>query len=149
VPAFLSLHFSSVEAAALHFLSHRRFWFDQSANPILGGEKEFVVLIHLPTQLLTNWFVNNHLRYEKRNDTECCIIRRGSDVRFVLELDARDDHNHNASNHGHGPATYYWRADNDNNDARGHWRLLIAKAGRGCVYLRHSPLRAVFALNSG
>jgi hypothetical protein len=148
MPAFLSLHFSSVEAAALHFLSHRRSSFDQSANPILGGKKEFVVLIHLPTQLVTNGIVNNHLRYEKRNDTECCIIGRGSDVRFVLELDARDDDNHNASNHGHGPATYYWRADNDNNDARGHWRLLIAKAGRGCVYLRHGPLRAVFALNS-
>ena len=43
----------------------------------------------------------------------------------------RDDHNHDASNHGYdgSTATYYWRADNDNNDA--HRRLLIAKAGRG------------------
>jgi hypothetical protein len=49
----------------------------------------------------------------------------------VLELDTRDDHNHNASNHGHGSAaTYYWRADDYHNDARGHRRLLIAKAGR-------------------
>jgi len=24
----------------------------------LRGKKEFVVLIHLPTQLVTNWFVN-------------------------------------------------------------------------------------------
>jgi hypothetical protein len=57
----------------------------------------------------------------------------------VLELDTRDDHNHNASNHGHGStATYYWRADNDNNDA--HRRLLIAKAGRGCLCRRHGPV---------
>jgi hypothetical protein len=76
--------------------------------------------------------VNRPLLYEKRNDTECCVIRGGLDADFVLELDARDDHNYNASNHGHGSAaTYYWRADNDNNDARGHRRLLIAKAGRG------------------
>ena len=26
--------------------------------PILGGKKEFVVLIHLRTQLVTNWFVD-------------------------------------------------------------------------------------------
>jgi hypothetical protein len=103
-----------------------------------GGKKEFVALIHLPTQLVTNSFVNNHLRYEKRNDTECCIIRRGSDVGFVLELDAGDDHNHNASNHGHGPATSYRCADDDNNDARG--RLLIARAGRGYVCRRHGPV---------
>jgi hypothetical protein len=94
---------------------------------------------------VTNWFVNNHLRYEKRNDTECCIIRRGSDVRFVLELDAGGDHNHDASNHGYdgSTATYYWRADNDNNDARRNRRLLIAKAGRGRVCCRHDYLRAV------
>ena len=60
----------------------------------------------------------------------------------MLELDAGDDHNHNASNHGYdgSTATYYWRADNDNNDARGHRRLLIAKAGRGCVCRRHGPV---------
>jgi len=35
---------------------------------------------------------------------------------------AGGDHNHNTSNHGFNgsTATYYWRADNDNNDARGH-----------------------------
>ena len=49
----------------------------------------------------------------------------------MLELDTRDDHNHNASNHGHGSAATYWCADNDNNDARRQRRLLIAKAGRG------------------
>ena len=82
---------------------------------------------------MTNWFVNNHLRYEKRNDTECCVISGGPDVGFVLEFDAGDDHNHNASNHGHGPATSRVALD-DNNDARG--RLLIARAGRGCVCCR-------------
>ena len=47
------------------------------------------------------------------------------------------DHNDNASNHGYNgsTATYYWRADDDNNDA--HRRLLIAKAGRGWVRCRH------------
>ncbi len=46
---------------------------------------------------------------------------------------AGGDHNHDASNHGYdgSTATYYWRADNDNNDARGQRRLLIAKIGRG------------------
>jgi hypothetical protein len=55
---------------------------------------------------------------------------------------AGGDHNHNASNHGYdcSTATYYWRADNDNN-ARGQRRLLIAKAGRGCVCDRYGPLR--------
>jgi len=93
--------------------------------------------------------VNRPLLYEKRNDTECCVIRGGLDADFVLELDTRDNHNYNASNHGHGSAaTYYWRADNDNNDARRNRRLLIAKAGRGCVCHRYGPLRAVFAINS-
>ena len=86
---------------------------------------------------MTNWFVNNHLRYEKRNDTECCVISGGLDVGFVLELDAGDDHNHNASNHGHGPATSRVALD-DNNDARG--RLLIARAGRGHVCRRGGPV---------
>jgi len=86
---------------------------------------------------VTNWFVNNHLRYEKRNDTECYVISGGLDVGFVLEFDAGDDHNHNASNHGHGPATSRVALD-DNNDARG--RLLIARAGRGCVCRRHGPV---------
>jgi len=56
---------------------------------------------------------------------------------------AGGDHNHNTSNHGFNgsTATYYWRADNDNNDARGQRRLLIAKAG--CVCRRHDALRAV------
>ncbi len=60
---------------------------------------------------------------------------------------AGGDHNDNASNYGFdgSAATYYWRADNDNNDARGQRRLLIAKAGRGCVCHRHGPQRAVFA----
>jgi hypothetical protein len=79
---------------------------------------------------VTNWFVNNDLRYEKRNDTQCCVISGGPDVGFVLKLDTRDDHNHNASNHGHGPATGARVAHDDNNDAYGR-RLLIAKAGRG------------------
>ena len=63
---------------------------------------------------------------------------------------AGGDHNHDASNHGYdgSTATYYWRADNDNNDARGQRRLLIAKAGRGCVCRRYGPLRAVFAINN-
>ena len=87
---------------------------------------------------MTNWFLNNHLRYEKRNDTECCIISGGPDVGFVLELDTGDDHNHNASNHGHGSAASCRVAHDDNNDA--HRRLLIAKAGRGCVYRRHGPV---------
>jgi len=82
---------------------------------------------------VTNWFVNNHLRYEKRNDTECYVISGGLDVGFVLEFDAGDDHNHNASNHGRGSATSRVALD-DNNDARG--RLLIARAGRGCVCCR-------------
>jgi hypothetical protein len=75
--------------------------------------------------------VNRPLLYEKRNDTECCVIRGGLDVDFVLELDTRDNLNHDTSNHSYdsSTATYYWRADNDNNDA--HRRLLIAKAGRG------------------
>jgi hypothetical protein len=86
---------------------------------------------------VTNWFVNNHLRYEKRNDTECCVIGGGPDVGFVLEFDAGNDHNHDASNHGHGPATSRVALD-DNNDARG--RLLIARAGRGYVCRRHGPV---------
>ena len=92
--------------------------------------------------------VTNHLLYEKRNDTECCIIRGGSVVGFVRRR-AGGDHNHDASNHGYdgSTATYYWGADNDNNDARGHRRLLIAKAGRGCVCHRYGPLRAVFKFN--
>ena len=50
---------------------------------------------------------------------------------------AGGDHNHDASNHGYdgSTATYYWRADDDNNDA--HRRLLIAKAGRDWVRCRH------------
>ena len=100
-------------------------------------KEEFYALIHLRTQLVTNWCVNNHLRYEKRNDIECCAIGGGPDVGFVLELDTRDDYNHNASNHGHGPATSRVALD-DNNDARG--RLLIARAGRGYLCRRHGPV---------
>ena len=50
---------------------------------------------------------------------------------------AGGDHNHDASNHGYdrSTATYYWRADDNDNDARGHRRLLIA--GRGCLCRRH------------
>jgi hypothetical protein len=55
----------------------------------------------------------------------------------VLELDAGDDHNYDASNHGGSAATSRF-ADDDNNDA--HRRLLIAKAGRGCVCCRHGPV---------
>ena len=55
----------------------------------------------------------------------------------MLEFDAGDDHNHNASNHGHGPATSRVALD-DNNDARG--RLLIARAARGYVCRRHGPV---------
>ena len=60
---------------------------------------------------------------------------------------AGGDHNHNTSNHGFNgsTATYYWRADNDNNDPRGQRRLLIVKAGRGCVCHRYGPLGATFA----
>ena len=63
---------------------------------------------------------------------------------------AGGDHNHNTSNHGFNgsTATYYWRADNDNNDPRGQRRLLIVKAGRGCVCHRYGPLGATFAFNS-
>lgn len=57
----------------------------------------------------------------------------------MLELDTRNDHNHNASNHGHGSAATYWCADNDDNDARGHWRLLIARAGRGGICSQAGP----------
>ena len=78
---------------------------------------------------MTNWFVNNHSRYEKRNDTECCLNSGGPDIRVVRRR-AGGDHNHNASNHGlnGSPATDRF-ADDDNNDP--HRRLLIAKAGRG------------------
>ena len=108
-------------------------------------KEEFCALIHLPTQLVTNWFVNNHSRYEKRNDTECCVIRGVPNVGFVRRR-AGGDLNHDTSNHGYdgSTATYYWRADNDNNDA--HRRLLIAKAGRGCVCPRHGLGGVVFVL---
>jgi len=107
-------------------------------------KEEFYALIHLRTQLVTNWCVNNHLRYEKRNDIECCAVGGGPDVGFVLELDTRDDYNHNASNHGHGSATASRCTKNDhNNDPHGR-RLLIAKAGRGCV-CRRDGLVAVSA----
>jgi len=48
---------------------------------------------------------------------------------------AGGDHNDNAPNYGYdgSTATYYWRANDDNNHTRGHRRLLIAKAGRGCT----------------
>ena len=68
---------------------------------------------------MTNWFVNNHLRYEKRNDTECCLNSGGPDIGFVRRR-AGGDHNHNASNHGYnGSAATYRFADDDNNDAHG------------------------------
>jgi hypothetical protein len=57
----------------------------------------------------------------------------------MLEL-AGDDHNHNASNHGHGsPATGARVAHDDNNDA--HERRLLID-GAGCRYgcRRHDPL---------
>ena len=65
----------------------------------------------------------------------------GLDAGFVLEHDAGDDHDHNASNHSPNgsPATGSRVADDDNNDAHGR-RLLIAKAGRGCVCRRHGPV---------
>ena len=52
----------------------------------------------------------------------------------MLEHDARDYHDHNASNHSPNgsPANGSRFADDDNNDAYGR-RLLIARAGRGCV----------------
>jgi|ERR1043166_7125263 len=48
-------------------------------------EEEFCVLIHLLTQLATNWLLTNHSRYEKRNDIERCCSGRGPDASFVLE----------------------------------------------------------------
>ena len=69
------------------------------------------------------------------------VSGRGPDAGFVLEHDARDYHDHNASNHSPNgsPATGSRFADDDNNDAHGR-RLLIAKAGRGCVCCRHGPV---------
>jgi len=61
---------------------------------------------------------------------------------------AGGDHNHDASNHRyHGStATYYWRADHDN-DARGQRRLLIAKPV-AVASVTGRPSEAVFAFNS-
>ena len=59
----------------------------------------------------------------------------------MLEHDARDYHDHNASDHSPNgsPANGSRFADDDNNDAYGR-RLLIAKAERGCVCCRHGPV---------
>ena len=65
--ASISLHFSSVEGAALRFLSHRRSSFDQSSNPILGGKKEFVVLNTSGNATCDESFVENNSFYEKSN----------------------------------------------------------------------------------
>ena len=82
----------------------------------------------------------NHSHYEKSNVIERCLGGRRSDVRFVLEH-AGDVHDHNASNHGNdSPATAH--ANDDYNDAHGR-RLLIARVGRGCVFVaRHVAVSA-------
>ena len=56
----------------------------------------------------------------------------------MLEHDARDHHDHNASNHSPNgsPANGSRFADDDDNDAYGR-RLLIGKAERGWVCCRH------------
>jgi hypothetical protein len=74
-------------------------------------------------QLVTNWFVNNHSRYEKRNNIERCCSGRRLDAGFVLEH-PRDHHDHNASNHGgNGSAATASDANDDDNNAHGR-RLL-------------------------
>jgi hypothetical protein len=93
-----------------------------------------IALIHLPTRLVTNRFVNKPSRYEKSNVIERCCSHRRPDAGFVLKH-AGDDHNHNASNYGHGPAATAYTND-DYNDSHGR-RLLIDKAARGCVCCWH------------
>jgi len=80
----------------------------------------------------------NHSSYEKSNVIERCCSGRGPDAGLVLEHDARDDHDHNASNHSPNgsPATGPRVADDNNNNAHGR-RLL-----RGPVVA--TALRAVF-----
>jgi len=50
------------------------------------------------------------------------------------------NYNHHTSNHGYdgSTATYNWRADNDNNDARWEPRLLIVKADALRSVRRHA-----------
>jgi len=89
-------------------------------------------------QLVTYWLVNSHLRYEKSNVIEWCRSGRSPDAGIVWELTG-DDHNHDASDHGHGsPATSRYAHD-DNYHAHGR-RLLIPEVRRGSICCSHGPV---------
>ena len=65
---------------------------------------------------------------------------RGPDVGFVRRASRRPPQPQRVKPRLNGsPATGSRFADDDNNDAHGR-RLLIAKAGRGCVCCRHGPV---------
>jgi hypothetical protein len=97
---------------------------------------------------VTNWFVNNHSRYEKRNNIERCCSGRWPYAGFVLEH-PRDHHDHNASNHGgNGSAASSDFANDDDNNAHGR-RLLIDGAGRSYSCCRHGPVGRVAVSKGG
>ena len=57
--------------------------------------------------------MNNHSRYEKRNDISYCLGHRGIDTGFLLKHSGVD-HYHNASNYSYSSAaTGYANDDND------------------------------------
>ena len=64
--------------------------------------------------------MNNHLRYEKRNDISYCFSLGRADHGVLLEP-AGEHYDHDASNHSHDSATTA-DANDDNNDPYG--RLL-------------------------
>jgi len=96
-----------------------------------------IVLIHLPTQLATNWLLTNHSRYEKRNDISHCLSHRRTDAGFLLKH-AGDHYYYNASNHSYRSAATAHTNNNDNN-AYGR-RLLINGAGCGLQLLEDGPV---------
>jgi hypothetical protein len=83
-------------------------------------------------QVVTNWFVNKYLRYEKRNDISHRLSHRWVDTGFLLEH-ARDHYHHDTSNHRHGSSATASFANNDNNNTQ---RLLRQETRRGTSSLR-------------
>ena len=72
---------------------------------------------------MTNWFVNKHLGYEKRNEISCCFSHRRVNTGLLLQY-ARDDDNNDSSNDGHdGAAPTAANANDDDDNAHGYQLL--------------------------